>query len=281
MNNHPNAPTHGSKPFLKWVGGKQRLLPQLLPLLPPGKRLIEPFVGAGSVFLRSSYPRYLINDANPDLVAVWTALKQRPREFIQRSSDYFSEQYLGQDAYLQVRAEFNAEVDRFERAVRFIYLNKTCFNGLFRVNRSGAFNVPYGQSKTLPWFPAEELANASQKMANVTVMGGDFSAAIAEAGEGDVVYCDPPYLPDSARKTGFSRYTVGGFGIEEHARLVLACGQAYLRGATVLISNSDVLEARFLYSGWQLHELSVRRSVSADKELRGAVRELLAVRVSP
>jgi len=118
-----------SRPFLKWLGGKGRLLPTLLPLLPPGSRLIEPFVGAGAVFLGSSYPAAILGDANPDLAAVWVAIKERPREFVARASELFSDGNRSPEAYLRIRSEYNEAVDRFERAVRFMYLNKFGFNG--------------------------------------------------------------------------------------------------------------------------------------------------------
>lgn len=274
MHKHPSQPSR-SQPFLRWVGGKSRLLPTLLPLIPSGKRLIEPFVGAGSVFLASDFPEYVINDANPDLAAVWVALKSRPGEFMERASQFFATQLHSEEAYLRVRAEFNAEVDRFERAVRLPYLNKFGFNGIYRVNRGGLFNVPYGHPKTLPNFPWSAMEAAAEKLSLCTVLGGGFGAAIDLAGPNDVVYCDPPYL-DSDEGKSFTGYTGHAFGIAEHEALVAVGLRAVERGATVLISNHDTLQTRRLYAGWDLDAVEVFRSVSAASGSRGVAKEVVA-----
>jgi DNA adenine methylase len=274
MHKHPSQPGR-TKPFLKWIGGKSRLLPKLLPLIPSGTRLIEPFVGAGSVFLASDFPEYVISDANPDLAAVWVALKSRPGEFMARASEFFAAHHHSQEAYVQVRAEFNTEVDRFERAVRLPYLNKFGFNGIYRVNRSGQCNVPYGRPKTLPNFPWQEMEAAAERLSRCTVLAGGFEAAIDLAGRGDVVYCDPPYLA-SAEGRSFTGYTGQGFGIAEHEALVVAGLRAVERGATVLISNHDTLQTRGLYAGWDLDTLEAFRSVSAAGGARGVAKELVA-----
>lgn len=273
MFTHPQF--HPSRPFLKWAGGKQRLLPQLLPRLPLRGRLIEPFVGAGSVFLAADYDRYLLNDANADLMAVWVALKQRPREFVEASSAFFVEEYRSEDAYRQVRADFNASADRFERASRFLYLNRFGFNGLYRVNRDGFHNVPYAKPMALPRFPHEELQAAAAKLSSCKFMLGDYKAAMADAGYGDVCYCDPPYAP-SAVGDSFTAYTEGGFSWADHRELVLAAEDAVGRGATVVISNHDTPATRELYSGWEIVQVSVRRSISSKSSSRGEVSEILA-----
>ena len=264
-----------SKPFLKWAGGKQRLLSQLLPLLPSGKRLIEPFVGAGSVFLASDYERFVVNDANPDLVAVWAALQHRPSEYMHRAAEFFLEENRSPEAYLTMRARYNAEADAFERAVVLPYLNRFAFNGIYRVNSKGVFNTPYGKPKVLPHFPWDEMEAASRKLARCTILGGGFCGAIELAGEGDVVYCDPPYVDDKA--PSFTQYTAARFGMQQQRDLVEACKQAVQRGATVLISNHDTLSARELYTGWKVVPVSVRRSISAKGDARGTVRELVAI----
>lgn len=271
----PASANPASKPFLKWSGGKQRLLPQLLPLLPPGRRLIEPFVGAGSVFLGADYDYYLINDANSDLVAMWVAVKLRPREFAERAAAFFTEAYHTQEAYLQVRDEFNTLVDRFERAVRLPYLNKFGFNGLFRVNRSGVFNTPYGHPAKLPTFPWEQVEAASRKLDRCLVLNGGFAAAMEHAGVGDVVYCDPPYL-DSADGTSFTGYTAQAFGRREHEDLIDSAIMAVSRGAHVLISNHDTDEVRNLYRGWHIEAVEVNRSIASESSRRGKVKEVVA-----
>lgn len=278
MQKHPQ-PLPPSRPFLKWTGGKQRLLPSLIPLLPPGSpgsRLIEPFVGAGAVFLGSSYPAAILGDANPDLASVWVAIKERPREYVAAASELFAERNRSSEAYLRIRSEYNEHVDRFERAVRFMYLNKFGFNGVYRLNRRGVYNVPYGHLDALPRFPFDEVALAAEKLKTATILSGGFAATMELATAGDVVYCDPPYC-DLEGQTSFTGYTTEGFGVAAHIELVAAARQAAARGATVLISNHDTPETRTLYQGFEITELSVRRSVAADGAKRLAAREVVAV----
>lgn len=276
MQQHPTtrAQAAPSKPFFRWVGGKTRLLPKLLPLLPPGGRLIEPFVGAGSVCLAATYPTYVLNDSNPDLVGAWAALQSRPTEFMSRAAELFVLANHSQPAYLRIRAEFNASTDRFERAVRLPYLNKFGFNGLFRVNRAGEYNVPYGWPVRLPTFPWDQLSAASVKLQRCTLLNGGFAVALDLAGPGDTVYCDPPYL-DSSAGTSFTAYTAGSFAYPDHVALVTSARKAAARGAHVLISNHDTALTRELYRDWVVHAFSVHRSLSAKVSSRGAVGELL------
>lgn len=269
---------HGiaSRPFLKWAGGKQKLLSQLLPHLPKANRLIEPFVGAGSVWLATAYSQYLINDANPDLVSVWTALKQRPKLFMEQSSELFTEEYFSPSAYHRVRIDFNNSSDRFERAVRFIYLNRFGFNGLFRVNKSGQYNVPYGYPTKLPVFPTESLERAAAKLTNCEVMGGGYGPVIDRAKEGDLVYCDPPYLSDTVKNSTVA-YTVQEFGAKEFSELVGRCASAKSRGAKVVISQVDTGLARELLRGWCIFPVSVRTNIAGSKHARGFRQELIAI----
>jgi len=280
MQKHPGsdgAPSRTpSRPFLKWSGGKQRLLPQLLPLLPKGARLIEPFVGAGSVFLSSDYPSFVLADANPDLMAVWSALQQRPDEFMARASAFFIPANHSMDAYLRKRSEFNALKDAFERAVLLPYLNRFGFNGLFRVNKRGDYNAPYGWPCNLPNFPSAQMTAAAAKLSCSLLLRGGFAAAIDLGVEGDVVYCDPPYL-DSTKGKSFTSYTHAGFSPADHRMLVERAVAAGRRGAKVVISNHDTPEARDLYRGWRIEAVSVRRSVSASASARVVAREIVAV----
>lgn len=274
MHQHPHQATQ--RPFLKWLGGKRRLLPLILPHMPPGGRLVEPFLGAGAVFLGTSYSSAILGDANLDLVAVWTAIKERPKEFVERASMFFIEANRSPESYARIRAEYNAETDSFERAAQFLYLNKFGFNGMHRVNRKGAFNVPYGKPSILPGFPFDEIAAASQQLKNATLLAGGFRATMELAGRGDVVYADPPYA-DLADQASFRSYTAGGFSIEDQTALVSSALAAAERGAKVLISNHDTALTRELYRGFQIVPLSAARSVSADGHRRGKVPELLAI----
>lgn len=277
MLQHPttDAPSASSRPFLKWAGGKQRLLHDLKARLPLGKRLIEPFLGAGSVFLGTAYPQYLLGDANPDLMAVWAALQSRPREYIERASQLFTSQNWSEDSYYLLRDEYNRQADRFERAVHFVYLNRFGFNGVYRVNSKGALNTPYGKPRSMPGFPWDELSRAAEKLSHATLHAGDFRFALEQASEGDVVYCDPPY--SSIDQPSFTAYTQAGFGVDQHEWLRHLAEEAVERGAVVAISNHDSPHTRALYSGWSIHELTVARTVSAQTNARQPARELLAV----
>jgi DNA adenine methylase len=268
-----------TRPALRWAGGKQKLLKDLLALLPPpipGRRLIEPFVGAGSVFLGTTYERYLLNDANPDLIAVWNALKCQPGEFIAAASSYFVEANRSEQAYLALRKRFNQSSDRFERATLFPYLNKFNFNGLYRVNARDEFNVPYGKPKRVPAFDIERFENTASKLANAVLMNGGFAGALEEAGPGDVVYCDPPYLP-AERAQSFVDYTKAGFSLADQASLEYLAREAAYRGATVLISNRDTPQARELYQEWAIHEVSVPYSIGGAAASRRHTKELVAI----
>lgn len=278
MHQHPDPlapPSSASKPFLRWSGGKQRLLPELARHLPARGRLIEPFVGAGSVFLGLEFDRYVINDANDDLVAVWAALQDQPQEFIERAATLFCEDNRCAEAYLRLRARFNAEPNRFERGVLLPYLNRFGFNGLFRVNSAGKFNVPFGKPARLPRFPRAEMEAACIKLQRTTILNGGFASAMAQAMAGDVLYCDPPYLA-SEQGTSFTGYSSAGFTMRDHEELREVALRAVSRGATVVISNHDTPQTRDLYRGWHIETVPVRRSIAARALARGMVNELIA-----
>lgn len=273
MHKHP---TPSARPFLKWAGGKQRLLKTLLPLFPFGARLIEPFVGAGSVFLGSNYPAYILNDANADLVAVWTALKLSPSDFVRDAAAYFCEANYKKSSYLDLREAFNASPDPYFRATLLPYLNRFGFNGLYRVNRAGEFNVPYGKPARLPVFPMDAALQAADRLQHAVVQTGDFQGVIDLAVAGDIVYCDPPYH-SSVRGASFSAYTSGGFDDSDHLRLADSARAAAARGARVFISNHDTPVTRALYADFTIHELHVNRSIASTTARRGTCGELLAV----
>lgn len=274
MKNPASAP---NKSPLKWVGGKYRALPYLLKQLAatPNLRLIEPFVGGGSVFLNAPQKELLLNDANPDLVAFYVALKERPDEYISEAKKLFVGFNNAPERFKQLRTVFNASYDRFERSVLLLYLNRFCFNGLYRTNRAGEFNVPFGKPVRTPAFPESRLWHVAERMASATITAGGFSGVMAMAGAGDVVYCDPPYI-DDATKPSFVSYTPNRFGFEEQELLVLSAKAAVGRGAIVLISNHDTERARELYKGFSIESYEVSRTVAAKAERRGAERELLA-----
>jgi len=265
------------RPPLKWAGGKQRLLPTLLPHLPREGRLIEPFVGAGSVFMNAGDRPLYINDLNQDLVAMYEILRDRPAEYIQRAQSLFTEGMLSPSAYLAARSAFNAATDTMERASLLLYLNRFGFNGLYRVNRRGEYNVPYGHLKKLPSLPLDRLVTMSAKLQDATITNFDFREVMRIAESGDVVYCDPPYASPASNSMSFTGYTAGGFTHADQAELAVLAHEAATRGATVIISNHDTPEMRDLYRGMEIHSVEVRRSVAASADRRGTANELIAV----
>ncbi len=277
MHSHPpsGSPAPCRSP-IRWAGGKQRLLSAIRKHLPDGKRLIEPFLGAGSVFFGTSYPEAVLGDANLDLIALWTAVRERPGELAARASTFYVEENRNDEAYRRIRDEYNQAPDSFERAVRFMYLNRFGFNGIYRVNRKGEVNVPYGKPKVLPLFPYDRVAAASEKLQVATLQSGGYAIAMAFAGMGDVVYCDPPYS-DLADARSFTSYTADGFTAADHRRLVDEALAARERGATVVISDHDTEETRTLYRAFEITSITASRTVAASASNRGSVMELLAI----
>jgi DNA adenine methylase len=263
------------KPFLKWAGGKTQLLPELAARVPNfSGRYFEPFLGGGALFFHLPekllrMPACVLGDANVDLVETYISLRGDPEGVIERLR--FHAKNHSEEHYYETRA--SVPEDYVLRAARFIYLNKTGFNGLYRVNGSGKFNVPWGKKAKFE-VETETLLQCSKALHDVSFGKGDFSAAII--GESDFVYFDPPYAPLSPTSS-FTSYTKGGFGPEDQKRLrdfALACKR---RGAHVLLSNSSAPLIRELYAGadWKIEEVSARRNINSKGGERGAVTELL------
>jgi DNA adenine methylase len=264
------------KPFLKWVGGKSRVLHHVLPKLPTGQRLIEPFVGGGAVFLGADYERYVLGDSNGHLIELYREVSKRPQEFAAAAAELFTESNLSQDRYSELRALFNSEQDPLARAALFLYLNKFGFNGLCRYNRAGLFNVPYGHPTRTPKLPVAEIFAFAQKATNATFVHCDFIELMMSAKLGDVVYCDPPYL-DTDNASSFKAYGASGFDFNRQRDLADCARDLASRGIPVVVSNHDCVAARDLYAGAELHAFTARRSVSAAGDRRGHALEILAV----
>jgi len=265
-------------PFLKWVGGKRRLLPQLLPLLPSGKRLVEPFVGAGSIFLATDFPNYLLADTNATLINLYRLLQEQPDIVISRACSYFVQENCNQSAYNALRSRFNAtSITEDERVVLFVYLNKFAFNGLYRVNKRGEMNAPFAHHTAVPRFPSSALKSFAQKLERATVLCSDFEKTMQQAEAGDVVYCDPPYLELENGRGTFTSYAHNGFAFAEHEKLASRARDLAARGIPVVISNHDSPMTRSLYAGADLHSLSAYRSIAGKSTSRGSAPELVAV----
>ncbi|MFT5674992.1 MAG: DNA adenine methylase [Paraglaciecola sp.] len=262
--------------FLKWAGGKYRLVEKIQAHLPQAEILIEPFVGAGSVFLNTDYPRYLLNDINPDLINLYKILQKQPDDYVTQSESLFTAKNNDAQRYYALRSEFNQSQDVFHRAVIFLYLNRFGYNGLCRYNLSGIFNVPFGRYKA-PYFPRKELYHFAEKAQRATFMCEPYENIFKQAGENSVIYCDPPYAPIS-KTANFSNYSKNGFNLEDQAQLAEIANQtASKKGISVLISNHDTPFTRDIYLQAQLSELQVNRFISQSGGNRNKVSELLAL----
>ena len=263
--------------FLKWAGAKTRLVPAIRELAPPEPyRLIEPFVGSAVVALNLCCSKNLLADANRDLIDVYRELKGTREDFIDECDKLFAPKNNQPSAFYALRDEFNATLDRRRKACLFVYLNRHGYNGLCRYNASGGFNVPFGRY-VRPRLPRAAMEAFHALLQNCTLRCADFRAVLAEAGEGDFVYCDPPYVPASAT-ANFTDYARGGFGAQDQADLAEHCRRAAQRGACVMVSNHDTAETRELYRGAdEIRELSVRRRISCNAAKRTNARELIVV----
>lgn len=266
--------------FLKWAGGKYRLAQaisdHLPPSIPQGACFVEPFVGAGSVFLNMDFDRYLLADINPDLINLFNVVKADVERYIQHAKALFLAENANSKAfYLARRNEFNASTDPFERSVLFLYLNRFGFNGLCRYNQKRGYNVPFGRYKT-HYFPEKELRFFAEKAQKATFICADFEQVFSHLKQHPdqyVVYCDPPYAP-LQQDTNFTQYAGGGFSLEQQRRLADLAKETDF---PVLISNHDTPFTRKIYHGAKLKKLQVNRSIGQKSESRGKVAELLAL----
>jgi DNA adenine methylase len=267
-----------AKPFLKWAGAKTQLIKTLRRFLPADqeRRFIEPFVGSGVVFLNTHYRSSLLSDSNHDLVTLYSILKSKRSEFINRCQRLFTAENNSEEKYYELREEFNASPSGARRASLFVYLNRHCFNGLCRYNKKGAFNTPFGTYGRV-YFPAEEMAAFAEKLQHAGLQELDFREALASAREGDVVYCDPPYVPLTPTAS-FTNYAAGGFSEKDQKDLHRLAVEASGRGAVVVLSNHDTAFTQKLYcDAAHIETLMVSRTISCDGQNRNKAKELIAV----
>lgn len=265
------------RPFLKWAGAKTKLLEAIRAAAPPtARRLIEPFVGSGAVALNLDYPDNLLADANADLVDVYRTLRREGPAFIERCAPLFTPRNNARRAYYAFRDEFNTTRDARRKAALFVYLNRHGYNGLCRYNGRGQLNVPFGRY-VRPRLQQEAMQVFHHFLRKCQVRHADFRAVMAEAGRGDFVYCDPPYVPASAT-ANFTSYARNGFGAADQIALAECAHAAVARGAWVVISNHDGPETRELYRHADAcQELLVPRRISCVGNQRTPARELLVV----
>ena len=271
-----------AQPFLKWVGGKAQLLAQFAPHFPAHiERYVEPFIGGGAVFfhLKHRFPamRALLRDSNDELINAYKAVRDQPAALMQRLDEHLAlYDRRGNDYYYEVRAQHELPAaESAVRAARMIFLNKTCYNGLWRVNGRGEFNVPVGRRARTTLYQRANLLAASAALQGVELAAQHFRVTLAEAQPGDFMYIDPPYVPVSTT-AHFTSYTREDFSLADQQELARLAGDAMQRGVRLMLSNSDTPLVHELYRGFDLHRVQARRAVNRDATKRGVVSEIVA-----
>jgi DNA adenine methylase len=271
---------HSVQPFLKWAGGKRRLIPKIRAYVPGKYDLyFEPFVGAGAVLFELQPQTALINDANKELINCYQVIKHCPEKLIAHAQQHpNTKKHFYQLRSLDREPSFNA-LSPLERASRVIFLNKTCYNGLFRVNSRGQFNVPFSKYSN-PRIIDEVTIRAVSRYLNrakIEMSSADFEEALSGAGPGDFAYLDPPYDPVSDTSS-FTGYNLPSFDREEQRRLKNVCDELTRRGCKVLLSNSATDFIRNLYSNkrrYTIVEVRASRNINSVGTGRGKIKELL------
>jgi len=265
----------GVTPFIKWAGGKQIIAESLVAKFPDHyDRYFEPFLGGGSILFELQPPCAVVGDANLWLIQTYEEIRDNPVGVMHHLDGLVNTKA----AYLKMRSVPPQSLPKIERAAQFIFLNKTCFRGLFRVNRKGQFNVPYGQYQRR-YYDADNILAASRLLQNVAIRTGDFELVIHDAGQNDFVYFDPPYY-QMGGYSDFNRYTSGQFREPDHMRLAALCYELNDRGIRWAVSNSDTDFVRSLFSKFTITRLENRREINLQSASR-TVTELLITNYTP
>ena len=272
-------------PILKWVGGKRQLLDSIEPLIPKCSTYYEPFLGGGAVLFCRQPAKAVINDSNQELMNVYLTIKEEPEALISKLEEHREKNC--EDYFYHVRAldrdkQGFGYLTNVERAARIIYLNKTCYNGLCRVNSSGEFNSPWGRYKN-PNITNETTIQALSdyfNQADITIKCGDYREALKGIRKGAFVYFDPPYVPISA-SASFTGYTAGGFGEQEQIALKEQCDALNARGIKFLLSNSACTFIEELYKDYIVEYVNAKRVINANPEKRGEIKEILVHNYEP
>jgi DNA adenine methylase len=265
------APSLPARPFLKWAGGKSQLIQQYIPHFPQQyQTYYEPFLGGGAIFFHLLPRRAVVTDINPALVNVYECVRDRVEDLIEVLQIHERSHCL--EHYYQTRSQHTGS--NLERAARLIYLNKTCFNGLYRENAKGEFNVPMGKYKNPAVCQIELLRSVSQTLRTVTIAIRPFDDVINHAQPQDFVYFDPPYHPLSTTSnfTGYSRHS---FTAADQERLRDVFVKLANRGVKVMLSNSDCPFVRELYQDFPIHTISASRAINSNAQKRGKITEVL------
>jgi DNA adenine methylase len=262
--------------MVKWAGGKKQLLEQFEPFFPKSiEKYIEPFVGGGAVafyIIKKYNPKeVIISDINEELINAYNIIKNNVEELIPLLQKY--KEVHNKEKYYETRAINPTELSDLDRAARFIYLNKTCFNGLYRVNLSGGFNVPMGKYVNPAICAEENLREISKLMKNVTAKVMSFEGTLNLAKEGDFIYCDPPY--DPLKKDSFTTYTKGKFLENEQRQLAKVFEELHKKKCKVMLSNSDTNFIKDLYSNYEISFVKARRMINSNAANRGKINEVV------
>lgn len=269
-----NATAVAPRPFVKWVGGKRQLLPVLIAATPANfSHYFEPFVGGGAFFFYLSKEKATISDANPELINCYETIRDDVDALISNLKNYVNDEA----SFYVTRALDLTKMTKVERAGRFIYLNKTCFNGLYRENKSGQFNTPYGRYSNPNIADQENLLAISSYLNNndINIYHRSYKSVLKEAKAGDFVYLDPPYAP-LTKTASFSSYVKGGFGHEDQVELAKMCVELSDKGVYFMQSNANVDTIHSLYGNFNIEIVHAARSISCKTVGRGkAANEVL------
>lgn len=266
-------------PIVKWVGGKRQLLPEIMPLIDKKcVTYVEPFVGGGAVFFELQPKKAIINDYNQELINVYLVVRDHCDELIDLLKEH--NRFNTQEYFYTVRSldrsDGYRELSDVAKAARIIYLNKTCYNGLYRVNSAGQFNAPYGKYKN-PNIVNEESVRAMSgylRSGKIAIRQGDYRNVLKGLRKGTFVYLDPPYLPISS-SSSFTGYTQNGFSYEQQVTLKEECDRLRKKGIAFLQSNSDCPQIRELYKEYDIRTVQAKRSINSKAAKRGEINEVL------
>ncbi len=265
------------KPVIKWVGGKRQLLNELIELLPTKyNRYFEPFIGGGALFFSLKHENSFISDYNQELTNLYITIRDNLEDLIEELKKHKNEE----EYYYKIRAldrdkKKYKRLSNVKKASRFIYLNKTGFNGLYRVNRAGEHNVPYGRYKNPKWLDEENLRECSKLLSNTEIETGDFEIIKNRVQKGDFVYFDPPYVP--LNNTSFTSYTHNGFDSDMQVRLKELCDYIDSIGAYFMLSNSYTDYILDLYKEYDIKTVMANRAVNCKANGRGKIKEVVVI----
>ncbi|MDD6403089.1 MAG: DNA adenine methylase [Mollicutes bacterium] len=268
------------KPFVKWAGGKRQILDKLIKYVPEDfNTYYEPFVGGGALFFELSPKNAVINDSNEELINVFRCIKDEEKltkmcnELNHHEANHSEEYYYKIRNIDRDKNKFNRLSD-YKRAARTIYLNKACFNGLYRVNSKGEFNVPFGKKLKVNTYEGQNIGiiHAYLNFNNIKILSIDFEEAVKDAKEGDFIYFDPPYDSDTST---FNSYTEDGFSKDEQIRLSNVFKNLSDRGCYVMLSNHNTVLINELYKDFYIHKITAKRNINSNGKKRGKVEEVI------